>query len=161
MSSLKYDTISLPRLDTATAFYDLEMANEKDVFLVKCTSKPYIKAYVKKFAEFFRKEFRYDFVQFCPKEIDNYNAFLFPTTDFMSLVGACCFREREYKDTGRKWCLQWIWLHPYYRDKGILKKNWKYFEDMLGDFYVETPYSSSMRGFLQSHDKEFKHHLKH
>jgi hypothetical protein len=60
-------------------------------------------------------------------------------------MGACCFRVRE-----AGWALQWIWLHPYFRDHGYLTAAWDAFRALFGGLYVEPPLSSAMAGFLKA-----------
>jgi hypothetical protein len=58
-------------------------------------------------------------------------------------VGACCFRLR---DEGR--ALQWIWIHPFFRRKGLVSGMWPRFVREFADFAVEGPLSDAMKGFL-------------
>src|SRR5260370_152313 len=51
------------------------------------------------------------------------------------------------------WSLQWVWLHPYLREKGHLKKAWPVFIEDLGEpVEVEAPYSRAMEAFLTRAD---------
>lgn len=63
-------------------------------------------------------------------------------------VGACCFRFREYEENPR-WALQWVWIHPFFRRRGILSMRWPWFRMYFGDFDVEEPLSDAMQGFLK------------
>jgi hypothetical protein len=58
-------------------------------------------------------------------------------------VGACCFRLRE-----EGLALQWVWLHPYFRRRGLLSGAWPGFVREFGDFAVEGPVSEAMQSFL-------------
>ena len=60
-------------------------------------------------------------------------------------VGACCFRQREEGGPA----LQWIWLHPFVRRKGILSGSWSLFEKNHPNFAAERPLSESMLRFLE------------
>lgn len=64
-------------------------------------------------------------------------------------LGACCFRWREYEDIDSTWALDWIWLHPFRRGKGILRKAWPLFTQKYGAFHVERPLSPAMEKFLR------------
>lgn len=106
-------------------------------------------------AHYFRREFRYDVVQygFEGRETDtSARAYLWDLTDrgdeVHHAVGACCFRWRQYSDAPPGWALQWIWLHPFERGRGHLKRAWPYFRARFGDFDVEPPVSLAMAGFL-------------
>ncbi len=63
-----------------------------------------------------------------------------------------CFRQREYKD-GLIWCLDWLWIHPYARDRKVLTKHWLTFNSKFGDFFIEPPYSKAMQPFIEKHMK--------
>ena len=70
-----------------------------------------------------------------------------PYEGHVDVVGACCFREREWIDA-KAWALQWVWLHPYARRQGVLASAWPHFRRRYGDFHVEGPLSPAMKGFL-------------
>jgi hypothetical protein len=83
-------------------------------------------------ALFFRREFGYDFVQYAIREDDWHSrAFLWISdpdyTNKHNVWGACCFRWREYKDADPLWAMQWVWLHPYARNHGLVTRTWSYF----------------------------------
>lgn len=112
---------------------------------------------LEQFARYFKSEMHYDNVQYYANEHDrNCVGFLFTssaldmcTDDHKSMptrcLGGCCFRKT--RDT---WVLCWVWIHPFDRNKGLLKKCWKYyFLETFGDFAVEAPLSPSMESFLE------------
>jgi hypothetical protein len=66
-------------------------------------------------------------------------------------VGFACFRLRDYSDTGPFQTLCWVWLHPYCRRQGLLKRAWPHFVREHGEFLVEPPLSRGMHGFLSEH----------
>lgn len=124
----------------------------QDASLVKSDSPMKDKKCVYKMACFFRREFNYDMVQFCEYDKDNYEAYLFQDYNNPDEVyGACCFRERNYKDSGKMWALQWIWFHPYFRSKGNLKRHWPFFLERYGNFHVEGPLSVNMFEFCKKY----------
>ncbi len=51
----------------------------------------------------------------------------------------------EYEDGYE---LDWVWIHPFFRNRGLLKKAWKEFEHRFGAFTVSPPWSPSMKAFL-------------
>ncbi|EKO3660468.1 hypothetical protein M3906_003380 [Vibrio metschnikovii] len=46
--------------------------------------------------------------------------------------------------------LQFCWIHPFWRNRGLLKSSWDEFEFKLGEFYVSYPRSRAMQNFLDS-----------
>lgn len=113
---------------------------------------------VERLAYYFRREFGYDFVQYNADEgpgDERYPAVAFLWASMRNsfddrdvAVGATCFRWREWKDTPAGWAMQWIWLHPYVRRKGLLSAAWPALREAFGDFDVEPPLSPAMRMFL-------------
>jgi len=106
---------------------------------------------VEKFANYFRREFAYDFIQYSAKNDGGYSAYLFCDKTFAGhlAIGACCFRWSEEVEIKSCWILQWVWLHPYFRDRGYLTDAWEYFNKKLGPFAVESPLSNAMGSFLE------------
>jgi hypothetical protein len=107
--------------------------------------------------------------------IDNsYKAFLFTDTDYdhistkednvkydkapysQCVYGACHFSKLNITN-GDYWNLNWIWIHPFFRHRGMIKDHWKYFEEKFGNFYVAKPASPEMKNFLNKSTK--KHEL--
>ncbi len=109
-------------------------------------------------ATYFRREFEYDGVQYGHEGKDDdreATAFLFTSgADHENkeiVFGACCFRYRRYSDGSTPgWALQWIWMHPYARSKGILSSAWPLFRKRFGNFAVERPLSQAMDAFMKS-----------
>lgn len=111
---------------------------------------------LQKIALFFKREKGYDFVQYTADEVldSNIKAFIFISErnyELDSIYGGCCFRKRKYKDGGISWALQWIWIHPYEREKGHFKKAFPLFKDLLGEFEIEGPYSRPMWNFVSKY----------
>jgi hypothetical protein len=63
-------------------------------------------------------------------------------------VGACCFLPFAPKSDDGQWSLEWVWMHPYARRKGLLLSAWPFFRERFGEFVIQPPLSSAMRGFL-------------
>jgi hypothetical protein len=111
---------------------------------------------VVRFARYFRREFGYDTIQYSERyeaDPDQCQAFLFGDQGYpeKTFFGACCFRYRHYRDSEPMWALQWAWLHPYMRSKGILKRNFPLFVERFGKIWIEPPLSSAMAGFIEKH----------
>lgn len=125
--------------------------------VVQASSSLRLRRAVQQIAHYFHRELQYDFLQYCAvedgRDVDH-RAYLwtddYPYDDKGSLevLGACCFRLRDYKEVGERYALQWVWIHPYKRRGGFLKKAWPYFEKRFPGFVVETPLSPAMRKFL-------------
>ena len=133
---------------------DLEVIPRKYEWMpllpVSRNSEMMLRKQVERFASYFRSEFHYDFLQYSAAEKASYSAYLFanPQNHFpRTWVGACCFRERT--SGNRKWqALQWIWIHPFSRNRGVLKENWPALKKYHGNFAVEPPLSPAMEHFL-------------
>lgn len=122
-----------------------------------------IKAAVATVAAFFQREFQYDCLQYGYKGLEDdpyHTAYLFfdegrrfeffKGQGFVSpSIGACCFRTRRIKGSESSVGLQWIWIHPYFRRKGVLTKHWPFLVEQHGDFFAEPPLSPAMDGFLR------------
>lgn len=146
--------IQLPKINLYTDYDLYEEEEFHGLVPVLNKSKKKNKVSVRKIAEFFRREFNYDFVQFSEYDDDNYYAYLIlPRCYVEEVIGAMCFRWREWEDAPPSWALQWVWLHPYFRNQGLLTSHWPDLKRKFGDFFVEGPLSSSMKGFLKKQEK--------
>ena len=47
--------------------------------------------------------------------------------------------------------LDWVWIHPFARNRGTLKENWKELQGRFGQFEVSEPLSAQMSAFLGKH----------
>ena len=100
----------------------------------------------------FKREMLFDFIQWgkdTHRDTDPHvQGFLLADTSGTfphgSIVGACAFRMRQ-----NHWELDWIWIAPKARRKGILKERWPGFLDHFGDFRVSYPLSDAMQAFIQ------------
>lgn len=122
--------------------------------LVLAKDPPQMHNCVYEIATYFRREFGYDFVQYSKDKRDpedKCQAFLwYERNDFSAyesdvVYGACCFRYREWKNSEPGWSLQWVWFHPFQREKGHLKNAIPLFKKLYGNFEVEAPYSRAMK----------------
>lgn len=141
---------------------DRNLSNE-GIFEINTRSPGDTRDALETLAKYFMREFHYDGIQYEANEhlFDHveYKGYVFCESAFDAMteehtempsriLGGCCFRHREYK-VGFKWALDWIWLHPYVRSRGILTKHWSYFQDIFGnDFIIQPPVSPAMKGFL-------------
>jgi hypothetical protein len=86
-----------------------------------------------KIAEYLMKELNYDRVPYSSLEFvdEEYKALLF-TVEANELYkaglmpyrifGSCLFSQKEFTEDEDCWALEWIWLHPFFRNRGYLKK---------------------------------------
>lgn len=61
------------------------------------------------------------------------------------LVGCVGFSHNETETT-----LEFCWIHPFWRGRGLLKEAWPSFSKRFGAFDVSQPRSNAMQGFLSS-----------
>lgn len=113
---------------------------------------------VKRFSEYFWRE-QCAGLQFDLDDTTDYTAYLLVSELATEPVwsGACCFRPLSYVDVGS--CVQtlgWVWVHPFYRNEGLLASNWDELRKVHGDFFVAPPHSAAMRNFLIKHNANSK-----
>ena len=105
---------------------------------------------------------KFDFMQYLAdehlKSTSKYTGFLF--TEFAldqleendsapyRLAGGGLFRWQEWEDHEPLWELDWIWVHPFFRHRGVLSKHWEKFTHQFGNFDVALPLSNDMEKFL-------------
>lgn len=128
-----------------------ESRDEGELVLSESASWKHREIYQRALA--FRRKFAFDFVQWgSPKGDDDpsVHGFLFAGPGDV-IAGACAFRLREYE--GRTWWgLQWVWVAPNFRRKGLLSSRWAMFRERFGNYHIETPLSKGMQSFLSKHD---------
>lgn len=66
----------------------------------------------------------------------------------LRVFGGGCFRRRTFKND-EIWVLDWVWIHPFFRNRGKLSERWDEFKQRFGEFQVEPPISPAMRQLLQ------------
>ena len=115
---------------------------------------------VEQIAYYFKREFKFDFVQYCAyedKDNSKSDAYIWIDTnwDDTFAVGAANFRFLGDVGQPKKWSLEWVWFHPYYRNQGLLSTAWPYFEKKYGKgFLIEPPLSKSMEAFIKKMKEE-------
>ena len=63
------------------------------------------------------------------------------------VIGGACFRQKK----SNEYFLDWVWFHPFARNRKNLKNNWNEFKDKFGKFAVTEPLSSHMEDFIKKH----------
>ena len=61
------------------------------------------------------------------------------------VIGGACFRRASSAD----YVLDWIWLHPFARNRRNLSRLWPRFKDRFGEFRVTEALSAHMKSFLE------------
>jgi hypothetical protein len=130
--------------------------NGETILEVNMFSAKWLHKYVYRIAGYFRTEFDYTIRQYDLWEDDeNCIAYLFTNkrASYRYYVyGACCFRKRKYSNLPEAiWELDWIWLHPYERDKGILSHCLPFFNKKFGYWYPSEPHSKAMTAFVNKY----------
>lgn len=116
------------------------------------TPKP-LREHVERFARYFLREMHMGSLQFEAAETPaslgfrEYKAYLFAAQD--RYVGAACFRYRSEQNVEVPWLFDWLWLHPYFRHKGLLSFAWPAFIREVGKFRLAQPVSLHMQMFLR------------
>ncbi len=123
---------------------------------------------VYKIAEYFKEELNYNSIPynrygnlseeykvllFIEEALDKYKADPMP----YRIYGACLFSKMKFKEDKDYWALEWIWFHPFFRNRGYLKKNWPILEEKFDDFIIKKPTSNDMKAFLKNKNSKHKH----
>jgi hypothetical protein len=102
---------------------------------------------IHQYALYFKRTFDYDFIQYDVRNdsdnSDKDEAFLIfcPESEGPPLaIGAGCFRWRECHARKHEFALQWVYIHPMYRERGVFKTAWPEFLKRYGDFTIEPPF---------------------
>ena len=110
------------------------------------------------FARYFKAEMGFDSLQFDETMYDDkdFNGFLFlqRAMDLVEsedhypsrVVGGGVFVQ--HRDSYE---LDWVWHHPFSRNRRVLKDNWKVFKKRFGLFSVGPPLSVHMAAFVRAH----------
>lgn len=123
---------------------------------------------VYKIAKYFKEELNYDSVPFCLRGrlSEEYKVLLFTEQALdiyrkgsvpYRIYGGCLFSKMKFKEDDDYWALEWIWFHPFFRNRGNLKKNWTQLEENFGNFIIKTPISNDMKAFLENINSKYKH----
>ena len=121
-----------------------------------------------KIAKYFKEELNYNKVPYSPlgmtpkediallfteEAIDIYKTEPMP----YRIYGACYFSKMKCTKGEDYWALEWIWFHPFFRNRGNLKKYWAYLEENFGNFIIKEPISNDMKAFLKRINSKCEH----
>lgn len=143
-------TIELPILE--------DFQSHENIFFIDEGSKSSQKEALELMASYFKKEFNYDHLQYC-KDDNNIDCIgvLFveiardQVKDFdhhpHRVVGGACFRNKG----SETYKLDWIWFHPFARNRKKLKNHWEQLKTKFGDFTITEPLSAHMAKFVEKY----------
>ena len=105
---------------------------------------------------YMRREFGYDFPMFTARAWPVRGLYLLHETDYeqhpvwrFRVIGAVQVSPERWQSAERPIeTLTWAWLHPFYRNRGVLRAAWKDLESRHGSMAVQPPLSPAMRAFL-------------
>ena len=127
------------------------------VFIDKDSEKP-LKAMLAIIAKYFKTEMRFDNLQFDQSMYRNEDfvgvLFLHRANDLVKsedhfpnrVIGGAVF-----VNLGDSYELDWVWLHPFSRNRKMLRNNWDKFRQRFGQFSVAAPLSAHMSDFIRKH----------
>lgn len=145
--------------------HDLNCKN--DMVIVSSKSGIALHEEVYKIAKYFKQELDYDTVPYSSLGIlpNKNEAILFTCLAYDCIVeqrtprriyGACCFSKLNFTTFKSCWELEWIWIHPFFRNRGNLKNNWVHLENKFGNFNIKSPVSNDMNAFLNKIDSQHR-----
>lgn len=124
-----------------------QLEKDPDATWVDYRSPTWLREEVYWRAKVFQREFGYDLPQWEIKGHHDPSAigFVFHDLDFR-IVGACCFRPNSSQ--GKEIRLDWVWICPSMRRRGLVSSQWESFRRRFGVFLIEGPISKAMSNFL-------------
>lgn len=139
-------------IDLPITRYSLETRHE----IITVKSAKTLREHVERFSRYFLREMHFGSLQFEAAEtleslgFTEYKAYLFAAQD--RYIGAACFRYRDDQNETFPWLFDWMWIHPYFRHKGVLSYAWPEFVCEIGQFRIAQPASLHMKQFLSKID---------
>lgn len=147
--------------------YSIELPISEDFrsgghfLVVESDARESWKAALETMAEFFKKESRYTHLQYCQYEhsADCFGIlFVERARDQVQnidhhphrVIGGACF----WQQLDESFCLDWIWLHPFARNRGMFKQCLTKFEVRFGRFSLTFPLSPEMEKFAEKYRPE-------
>ena len=119
----------------------------------------------KNFSYNFRDYFKIDSSMFYTvnRYPNNRKLYLINYQDYECLyaVGIIGLHYNEYVDGYKTWTLNWAWIHPFMRNKGILKNSVDYLEKIYGPLIITDILSREMELFALKYNKIHNLHFKY
>lgn len=109
-----------------------------------------LKEYLYKVAKYFAKEFDYGPAYNYEYHTDDKNiGYLF--VDGEIVFGACGFSKLPIPTEDIR-CLEWVWLHPFFRHRGHFTYYWNIFIQEYPQMAIKAPISFEMQEFLKKQE---------
>ena len=136
----------------------LEIAGYPSIVYIESNSDRSRKNQLATLAKYFKREMRIDNLQYDQSMYRNDDLvgflFLHRAMDLVKsedhfpsrVIGGGVFVHRH-----NSFELDWVWLHPFSRNRRILRENWKAFQTRFGQFSVASPLSAHMSDFIKKH----------
>jgi len=111
---------------------------------------------IERYARYFRREFGYDFAQYCADDMNDprdTQTWLWTSWEYEGyrVLGAGCCRWRTYTNLSESfWGLQWVWLHPYARHKGLFTAAWPILLRQYSRLHLEPPVSIAVQHIVRN-----------
>lgn len=146
---MKNYSLNLPVYESLLPIdYPVQVTTKSDIKLRK---------HFQKLSDYFVDEFNYNRKpQYASTTSNSFRGYLLTEYDYDAknsntyrIYGACCFDEIQFGELQSIWRLEWIWLHPFFRHRGNLKKHWEFLEIECGDFLIKRPLSNDMKSFIE------------
>jgi len=148
-------SLQAPRINGVTSW-----RKRAGLFWIDAESPMAHRKAIERYAYYFKREMAFSGVQYEPSEHTDKTckAFGIVKDDWSGkcrLIGAGCFRFRQYTNHPSEWVLQWIYFHPCARRRGHLSEVFPVFETDVGKFSIERPLSLGMSAFLEKYATKF------
>ena len=127
----------------------IEQSTNGDAHVVDQTSPKWMHKEMYERAVMFKREMEFDFVQWnfptTPGRVteEGVGYLLCLREHPATIAGACAFRERA-----EGWTMDWAWIAPGHRRRGLMRSHWARFVERFGDFPLELPLSDAMQAFV-------------
>lgn len=106
-----------------------------------------LKEHLYTIAKYFAQEFDFGPAYNYEYQTNDQNiGYLFIDTEIV--FGACGFSKLPISSENI-WCLEWVWLHPCFRNKGHFSYYWKIFIQEYLQLAIKAPISCEMQKFLK------------
>lgn len=112
-----------------------------------------LRAIASEFARCFQLEHHHDFPPFDETvDADGVSVYLFGSGAWLGACGFSPIMDRAPGVPAAAWMLDWVWLHPFFRRRGLLAKAWPLFEAKYGKFLILAPLSPAMQAFVDARE---------
>ena len=111
-------------------------------------------------AVYFKREMHTDYLQFDENMFndDKYTGFLLlKRADDLVLNENSSYPNRVigggiFYDQGSVCNLDWVWIHPFFRNRNELSDRWPIFKRRFGNFIISQPISVHMQAFVKKNN---------